>query len=143
MIRLMTNDDLDEAFEIQNSSIVHPWTYEMFSDDFHGDKSLYYVSDEEGVITSYVAYQVVLDEATIMSVATKDEFRKKGFAQKLLNETFEKLKEKEIKKVFLEVRSKNTNAISLYEKNNFKQMSVRYNYYKDPLDDAIIMVKDL
>ncbi|MCQ2748898.1 MAG: ribosomal protein S18-alanine N-acetyltransferase [Clostridia bacterium] len=115
----------------------------MFEDDFKSDKSLYYVCDDEGVITSYVALQIILDEATIMSIATKDEFRKKGFAQKLLDETFERLNEKEIKKIFLEVRSENKSAIALYEKNNFKQMSVRHNYYKEPLDDAIIMVKDL
>lgn len=143
MIRLMTDNDLDEVFEIQNSSIVHPWTFEMFKDDFENDKSLYYVHEDDGVITSYVAYEIVLDEATIMSIATKEEFRRKGFAKNLLDKTFEDLKEKEIKKIFLEVRAENKNAIALYEKNNFKQMSVRHNYYKDPLSDAIVMVKDL
>lgn len=143
MIRLMTEDDLDEVFKIQNDSIIHPWTYEMFTGDFNGEKSLYFVNEEEGVITSYIAYQIVLDEATIMSIATKDEFRKQGNAKKLLSETFEELNKKEIKKIFLEVRKTNQNAISLYEKFDFKQMSVRNNYYKDPIDDAIIMVKYL
>ena len=44
------------------------------------------------------------------------------------------------KKVFLEVRSKNYNAIFFYTKYNFLKDAIRANYYSgsDP-DDAILM----
>lgn len=143
MIREMTRDDIDVCFDIQNNSIIHPWTKEMFEDDFKNDKSFYLVNEEEGLITSYVCYEIVLDEATIMSIATNSEYRKKGYANLLLKYSYALLKEKGIKKIFLEVRSTNENAINLYKKNDFKEMSVRKNYYSDPKCDAIVMIKNL
>lgn len=143
MIREMNEKDLDIVFEIQKDSILHPWTKEMFEDDFKNDKSFYLVNEEEGLITSYVCYEIVLDEATIMSIATNSEYRKKGYANLLLKYSYALLKEKGIKKIFLEVRSTNENAINLYKKNDFKEMSVRKNYYSDPKCDAIVMIKNL
>lgn len=143
MIREMEEKDLDIVFKIQEDSILHPWTKEMFEDDFKNDKSFYLVNEEEGSITSYVCYEIVLDEATIMSIATNSEYRKKGYANLLLKFSYALLKEKGIKKIFLEVRSTNENAINLYKKNDFKEMSVRKNYYSDPKCDAIVMIKNL
>ena len=45
-------------------------------------------------------------------------------------------------KIFLEVNQKNLNAIKLYKKNNFEEISVRKNYY-GLNEDALIMVKSL
>ena len=78
-----------------------------------------------------------------MSIATNNEYRKKGYANLLLEKSEEVLKDLNIIKIFLEVRSKNVNAINLYKKNNFNEMSVRKNYYKEPDDDALIMIKNL
>ena len=43
--------------------------------------------------------------------------------------------------VFLEVRSRNTAAINLYTAYGFKRVGVRKGYYKNPDDDAVIMLK--
>ncbi|MCQ2911566.1 MAG: ribosomal protein S18-alanine N-acetyltransferase [Clostridia bacterium] len=143
MIREMNDQDIETCYEIQAESIIHPWSHDMFVDDYKNDNSLYYVHETDDAITSYIAYQIVLDEATIMSIATKQDERKKGYGNVLLNGTFNKLKDKGIKKIFLEVRSTNVDAINLYKKNEFEEMSVRKNYYNDPTCDAIIMVKNL
>ena len=47
-------------------------------------------------------------------------------------------KENDIKKLTLEVNYKNTSAIHLYKKFNFKEIAVRQKYYRN-VDDAIIM----
>ena len=46
------------------------------------------------------------------------------------------------KHITLEVASRNTTAIHLYEKLNFQKISIRKNYYRNG-DDAIIMVLSL
>ena len=50
-------------------------------------------------------------------------------------------KGKGLETLFLEVRSKNLPAMKLYSALSFKQISIRKNYYKDPPDDAIIMMR--
>ena len=42
--------------------------------------------------------------------------------------------------VFLEVRANNTAAKELYKKYGFAEIGVRRNYYKNPTEDAIIML---
>ena len=41
---------------------------------------------------------------------------------------------------FLEVRSKNAPALALYRAYGFEEVGVRKGYYKNPDDDAIIML---
>ena len=41
---------------------------------------------------------------------------------------------------FLDVRASNAPAISLYKSFGFEQISVRKDYYKNPVEDGIIMV---
>ena len=52
---------------------------------------------------------------------------------------------KSIKHIFLEVRTSNVPAISLYKKFDFNEIGVRPNYYltKKGYEDAIIMGRDL
>ena len=37
MIREMTLDDIDYVYAIQEKSIEHPWSKEMFKEDFESD----------------------------------------------------------------------------------------------------------
>ena len=41
--------------------------------------------------------------------------------------------------IFLEVRQSNTPARALYEKNGFTAIGLRKKYYKDPVEDAVLM----
>jgi len=63
----------------------------------------------------------------------------RGFASELLRELIRRF---ENKKVFLEVRSKNTAAISLYEKMGFCFAGKRKSFYSNPTDDAFILTLD-
>lgn len=53
----------------------------------------------------------------------------------------DKMRKAGAKKCFLEVRSRNTPAISLYEKCGFKRVGLRKKYYGD--DDAAVMEAEL
>jgi ribosomal-protein-alanine N-acetyltransferase len=46
-----------------------------------------------------------------------------------------------VKTVCLEVRASNTAAKALYEALDFEPISIRKNYYDDPREDAVIMIK--
>ena len=52
---------------------------------------------------------------------------------------------KNIKHIFLEVRTSNLAAISMYKKFDFNEIGIRPNYYltKNGHEDAIIMGRDL
>ena len=61
----------------------------------------------------------------------------------LLNKVIDIAKRYNSKKIMIEVRSKNSPAINFYKKNGFNQISERKEYYKNPLDDALILERSL
>lgn len=91
------------------------------------------IKEENGVLKAYLIYQVVLDEAEIISVFVKEEYRNQGLASKLINEL-----KASCKIIYLDVASNNYNAYNLYLKLGFKEYNKRLKYYSDN-SDAILM----
>lgn len=73
----------------------------------------------------------------IEDLIISESHRRKGFAKALIRELVKLISPGE--SVYLEVRSKNLAALSLYQSENFKKITIRQNYYND--DDAIIMCR--
>ena len=45
--------------------------------------------------------------------------------------------------VYLEVRESNAEAINLYKKYGFEQNGMRRNYYRHPVENAVLMMKKI
>ena len=56
---------------------------------------------------------------------------------------FRRLERKGVEKLFLEVRESNAPARALYEKLGFSYLNKRVKYYKDPIEDALVMQKEI
>ncbi|MCR5231945.1 MAG: GNAT family N-acetyltransferase, partial [Acholeplasmatales bacterium] len=70
------------------------------------------------------------------------DYQHKGIGSELLNELMNFLIEKGAKSFILEVRESNNNAIRLYEKFGFKEISIRKNYYSN-LENAKVLLKEV
>lgn len=86
-----------------------------------------YYSDEE--IVGYMSFKEDEDYYEIYNIAVKEKFRKRDIATQLLNMIREK-------NCYLDVRDDNIQAIKLYEKNGFRNINRRKNYYG--CNDALI-----
>ena len=75
----------------------------------------------------------------IISIAVGSYFRKKGIASLLMSDFLGNKKVNS--KIILEVANKNKVAIKLYKNFLFDIDGIRKDYYKDPIDDAILMSK--
>ncbi len=96
----------------------------------------------EKEIIAYTEISIVLDEANIDIIAITPTYQGRGLGRFLLKESLKRLKEKGVKKVFLEVSNNNKKALGLYSKLGFKKLLERKGYYKDG-SDAIVMEKKL
>ena len=43
--------------------------------------------------------------------------------------------------IALEVRESNAHAIAIYEKNGFESVGIRKNFYSDPKENGIVMIR--
>ena len=100
-------------------------------------------SIQKNIITGYIGMYLSFDEASITNVAVLPAFRQKGYGKALVSSAKTIGKEKQIERIFLEVRVSNASAISLYQKMDFENLGIRKNFYDHPKEDAYIMSCDL
>ena len=97
--------------------------------------SIYNYMDGEKVL-GYLEVRLVDGVVDIMNLFVNEEDRKKGIATSLMNKMIE---EENYSRIMLEVNENNIEAIKLYSKLGFKEISLRERYYGE--DTAIIMEK--
>lgn len=141
-IRDFNESDILQIISIAQESFTLPWSIKSFLAESENHQSIFRVAEIDNEIIGYIVVKVILDEAEILSLATKPSFRRKGVASALLKDVIFKIKD--IAKIcYLEVRISNIEAINLYRKFRFKEYGIRKNYYIAPEEDALLMKIDL
>ncbi|MGN0621490.1 MAG: ribosomal protein S18-alanine N-acetyltransferase [Porcipelethomonas sp.] len=128
---------------IEKQCIPGGWSEKSFLEAMKQENSVFLSAVSEGVTVGFINGSVVSDEAEIMNIAVLPEYRHNGFADKLIGRFCAEAKEKGAQKVFLEVREMNSPARKLYEKHGFEICGKRKGYYREPSDNAIIMMKNI
>jgi ribosomal-protein-alanine N-acetyltransferase len=94
-------------------------------------------------LIGYVFAVIIPDEAHIGNLAVAPSERGRGVAQELLDQLVRDASEAGVTRVTLEVRASNHTARKFYYKNNFIDIAIRKNYYRSPVEDAIVMYRVL
>ncbi|MBD5389292.1 GNAT family N-acetyltransferase [bacterium] len=89
----------------------------------------------------FIVYRATLDEAEIITIGVAPDARRSGIAAAMLGIVEHELRQKNIKKIFLEVADTNTAARALYTAAGYQPVGRRPKYYDGV--DAIIMEKVL
>ncbi len=135
-------EHLSQMAEIESEAFASPWTINMFIPELASEYAHYIVGVVDDKVVCYGGFHQSFDEAHIMNIAVKKEFRGCGYGKLLLSHMIAKAKLLGIDKATLEVSVNNVVAFSLYEQYGFATAGIRKNYYSDG-SDAIIMWADL
>jgi len=90
-------------------------------------------------IVGFLGTWYMHDEAHIVSVGVRSDYRGFGIGELLLIGAIEQAQRRRMQAVTLEVRVSNYVAQNLYKKYGFQEMGVRKGYYSDNREDALIM----
>ncbi|WP_380184647.1 ribosomal protein S18-alanine N-acetyltransferase [Kalamiella sp. sgz302252] len=139
-ISLLTPQDLERAFAIEQRSHAFPWSEKTFASN-QGERYLNYRLDVGTEMAAFAITQIVLDEATLFNLAVDPAFQRRGLGRALLQHLIKELEQRGVLTLWLEVRASNQAAIALYQQLDFNEVSVRRNYYPtaEGKEDAIIM----
>lgn len=118
------------------------WSARDFYDEAAKDGGIVLAMMDGERVIGAVAGFTASDTGEILTVATHPDYRRQGIADRLLAEFFSLVPD-ETENIALEVRSSNSAAISLYTKFGFEKMGIRKRFYRDPVEDADIMVKTI
>lgn len=142
-IRRMLEADIPEVQRIDRLCFRDAWSEAVYHDLFQYETNQYYIAASGNEICGFAGISVSIDTADVIKIGISPERRRQGLAQALLQELLINAKAKNCRQVMLEVRESNHSARQLYLKNHFQELTVRRDYYKNPVENAIVMSREL
>lgn len=133
--------DLENIKDILTSKFDDFWSFNILKEELENENSKYLVAKIDNEIIGFAGIKIILDEADIMNIVVKKNFRNNGVGSLLLKNLINLSKDLNISSISLEVDETNIVAINLYKKFDFKEIGNRKNYYKN--NNAILMSKKL
>lgn len=139
----MDVDDIPEVQRINQVCFHDAWKEAAFHDLFAYETNRYYVAMISNKICGFAGSSVSIDVADVVKIGVNPEERQQGVAQALLQELLIDAKKHGCRQMMLEVRESNHSARRLYQKNLFQELAVRKAYYRNPIEDGIVMSREL
>ncbi len=94
-------------------------------------------------VAGFVVTRTVSDEVEIVNLAVAPQRRRQGIAAALLTDALDAAQRAGARRVFLEVRESNSAALAFYTRHGFANAGRRRAYYSNPVEDAIILSRNL
>ena len=135
--------DLDEVLRIESCSMSHPWDMAEVAAELRAVNGAGWVVTDKGRVRGFAFFRTCPPECELLRLAIEPGSRHCGLGAMLLAGALACLQEEGISRCFLEVRDANTAARQLYRRAGFVQTGVRTNYYSQPVEDAVLLCRDL
>ena len=125
-IKPVKKDDLLKLIEIEKDVFDDSASIEDFINYFNEDTiKIWKVLDQ--IVVGFIVFYRVKDEIEIIKIGIMKSCQRKNYGSLIINK-IKKLNN--IRKIFLEVSTENSQAINFYLKNGFKKIGIRKAYYK-------------
>lgn len=152
-VRDANTDDIPWLYKLSDAAMTEVWSEKAFSDALENENALVIAAFLESPDTGksepvgYSVFYTAADEAELPQIAVDENFRRARIASGMMKTAFERLRDKGVSSVFLEVRKSNLPAIAFYEAEGFVRQGVRKDFYASndgyAREDALIYRRDL
>ena len=141
LLRPAVENDLTEIASIERASFADPWTEESFRRLLDAHPAIFLVVEDgtDAALAGYVVAFSVAEDGEILNLAVAAPFRGRGLAGQMLDAVLIQLTGRGVRAAFLEVRESNDAARALYASRNFAEIGRRGGYYRQPVEDAIVL----
>jgi ribosomal-protein-alanine N-acetyltransferase len=131
--------DVEAIVAIQSACPeIAQWTARDYERVARGEMAGWVSEDGSGVLGFIVARRIV-NEIEILNFAVSPTVRRRGIGSALLDESLTWGKEFGAVQAMLEVRASNATALRFYERHSFQIVGRRAGYYKEPVEDALLL----
>jgi [ribosomal protein S18]-alanine N-acetyltransferase len=93
-----------------------------------------------GGLAGILVGRIAADEFEILNMAVAKDFRRRGVATQMVRVAIREAEAAGAAKTYLEVRALNQGGIAFYTQFGFRVCGRRSNYYRDPAEDAVLML---
>ena len=116
---------------------VCPWTASQVEEVLRSNVNSCALAEDESQLVGFLVWQETDFEAEVLQIAVLPSYQ----GQKIATALFDFLPAD--KEIFLEVRESNKPALLFYKKEKFEAIARRKAYYHAPVEDAIVMKREI
>ena len=146
-LRRMGPADLTQVSSIEQHSFPDPWSISSFRSELATSRTTVPLvlalsaesPAEPEIVLGYLILWCFDNEMHIANVAIHPKWRGKGWGEKLVRAALELGRRWNVTQYLLEVRKSNHPARRLYQKLGFEPLVTRKNYYRSPVEDALLL----
>lgn len=150
VLRSMQEADLPAVLEVERGGYSSPWSEGIFRDCLRVRYCCLvaqYLNGQQ--LVAHAVMSVAAGECHVLNLCVRQEFQGRGIGRLMLRRLLALARRQGADTAFLEVRSSNHAAISLYRGEGFDEIGVRAGYYPaggagaDEREDAVMMARTL
>lgn len=134
-------DWLDAVLHVEQRAYAHPWNRTNFMDALHsGYQAQVLVAD--GHVLGYFVAMKGVDEVHLLNITVAPEYQGQGWAHTMLDALTLWARGQNAQWLWLEVRVSNVRAMHVYERNGYRRVGQRKQYYpaaNGQREDAVVM----
>ncbi len=149
--------EIHQILNIQFECGLSGWTADEYEEELKREDSLMFVAKHKDETVGFIAARLSWEkrptdepvehtELDILNIGVVKKFQRQGIGTILFEYLINKISQnnpRSVGTVWLEVRQSNLNAINFYRKKGFSEIQIRKNFYRQPLENAILMKMDV
>jgi len=140
LLRPAESRDINDIVRIERASFADPWSEDSFRRILGGHSAIFQVMViPANEVAGYIIAFAIGSDAELLNVAVEPRHRGQGLAGMMLDAVLIQLGANGVRTAFLEVRESNRAALALYGSRGFTEIGRRRNYYRRPVEDALVM----
>jgi len=139
-------DDIDAILALQElSPEAASWTAADYRSVLSADGTTCLLAEESAGQrpVGFLLARKVADEMEILNLAVAPAYRRRGTARRLVGEVLARAQARGARQCWLELRASNLAALSFYRTAGFVEGYRRREYYRNPVEDAVVLVRRL
>lgn len=145
-LRPMTVADVDAVMAVEVASYSHPWSRGNVTDSLSAGHWTQVLESVDGDLYAYAVAMTTVDELHLLNLTVAPAWRRRGHAQRLLEQLHAHARQQGLHSVWLEVRASNEPARALYGARGYVERGRRRHYYPTGharREDAVLMALEL
>ena len=143
VIRVACPEDLSFLRDAELAVFSDAWSERAIAAHTDASHNLSLVARLEDTPVGYLFAAVLPPEGELYRIAVLPAYRKNAVGRALISDFHDRLRACGVTRAFLEVRSGNEAAISLYRSFGYEECGVRKGYYRNPTEDALLLSLEL
>lgn len=129
LLRPASVSDVSKILMLESQTQFDKYNQDSLTQMFNLDYYKFIVATLNDEVIGYIVATILFEDADILKIIVDTKYRRCGVGKKLIENLLSICKENGVKKLHLEVRTDNSNAINFYESLGFEYEFSRKNYY--------------